>query len=247
MNKTNILLTREYNDNLSLAYKLRSYDYKPIINPLLKIEINDITNQVKHIENKIIITTSKNSIKSLSRTHINKENIIITVGNKSTLIAKKHGFKNVITANNSAESVLNLIIEKFPESKINKFVYLSGDHITIDISDELNKKGYECNRVIAYKSIAQVEINKDLEQIILRNELNYAIFYSQRTARIFAQALRNLMHKNDFNKINLNNCLSLVLSYKIYQPLVEFNCKYIIIDTDTDIVNLINQKQRNNE
>ena len=183
-----ILLTRPLEDCLDMILKFKSLGYKVSHLPLLNVNKLDYE-EVNFSEYQGIIFTSANAIKFLDLKKIEKTTLCFCVGNATEKKARNFGFQNVITAGGNVENLKELILQNFDKKK-GKLVYISGEIVSVNLDQQLEKEGYEVKRIINYRT---THIEKFDESFV--NELKLKIpdmvyVYSQNSASSFLNFIR---------------------------------------------------------
>ena len=107
-----ILLTRPLEDSLAMIEKFKDLGHNVSHLPLLKIE--KIQNEnIEYDDYKGLIFSSSNSVKFLDKQNINKEIKCFTVGSATEKKIRSFGFQNVIPAEGSANSLMEIIQNNF--------------------------------------------------------------------------------------------------------------------------------------
>lgn len=180
------LLTRPYNDNLELEAELKAQGHNVIIEPLFQVEYKQVMTVPACT---VVIFTSKNALTSVQNianklTHCD----CYVVGNACAELAKSMGFKYIYIADNSAYSLLDLLIDNI-DKRFDRMVYFCGEITSLDITSILHSKGYEIEEEIVYKTIATNDFSLELKQKIVANAIDVVLLYSYHTAEIFLELL----------------------------------------------------------
>lgn len=94
--------------------------------------------------------------------------------------------KDVAFAGATAESLLAFITSNW-RPRDGTLVYASGRDVSVDISAELNARGYACSRVPVYAAEASRRLPNLVRRKLLDDQLDAASFMSARTAETFAR------------------------------------------------------------
>ena len=196
-----ILFTRPLEDCSEMIIKFQSLGHQVSHLPLLSIE------KVKHPEikfnnYKIIIFTSKNAIKFLDVSVIDKKILCFCVGSKTEEKARSLGFQNVISAEGNVSNLKELIIQNFNKNS-GKLIYVSGELISFDLDKLLIKEGYSLDRIVNYRT---KHIQKYDENFV--GQLKFSIpdivyIYSQNSALSFLNFIKNYRLESLWMNTNL--------------------------------------------
>lgn len=203
-----ILLTRPKKLSQKIAQTLAQKNLSSLIQPLFSIvEIDNL--QPISQELQAVLITSSAAVFALEKLTIQKNVLILAVGKKTALAIEKLGYKNVLVANNSAASLLDLALEKLSKNN-NLIIYLAGENITLDLAEKLGEQNFNAQKIIVYKTTAREKFLTTTIDAINNNEVSEVWVYSQNSLKIFYQLAK---------KHNLLECLSeikiLCLSQKI--------------------------------
>lgn len=185
-----ILITRPQKQAESLASLLREQGITDIvIDPLLTIHPSWEQRSALRLALKkspgLLLITSINGAEALAALIDRRDIPVIAVGEASCKAARLHGFR-AINGGENVQALVNFILTHYPPQKT-PLLYLSGEIITWDFTDALQKEGFEIERVIVYHAHAATELQHALQQVLIAREPVAALFYSERTARIFSR------------------------------------------------------------
>lgn len=184
-----ILVTRPQIDSLKLAKQLKSHNHQTIIQPLFAVkklpQLSPLTNQ----EIQAILISSAHAVFALKKLAIKKSVLILAIGKKTAQTIKDLGYKNVISANNSADSLLKLAIKKLSADN-GLVIYLCGEIITLDLTAQLQQKKFLTEKIVVYKTNPTKKLNEETIQAIKNHEIDAALIYSENSALIFYQLLK---------------------------------------------------------
>jgi uroporphyrinogen-III synthase len=191
-----ILLTRSNKLSPKNLKAIQEQNYQTIAFPLFKVErlLNfPLTNK----DLQAILITSSNAAFALTKLKINKDILILTVGEKTLQAVEGLGYSNSFCANNSSKSLLSLAKSKLSKNK-GLVVYLSGEIITSNLADKLSKHGFIAKKIAVYKTVEAKELSKDLIEEIEQKNICQVWVYSKNSFCIFYKLLK---------KHNLLECL----------------------------------------
>ena len=183
-----ILLTRPLEDCSEMILKFQSLGHQVSHLPLLKIERLNY-GEINFLDYKGIIFTSANAIKFLDTQKIDKKFLCFCVGGATEKKARSIGFQNVIAAEGNVENLKELIFQNF-DKKEGKLIYISGEKVSVNLDQQLEREGYNIKRVINYKTS---HIGKFDERFV--SELKIKIpdivyIYSQNSASSFLNFIK---------------------------------------------------------
>lgn len=204
MIKNNALIIRPHENAKITANQLAIYSIGAVIVPAFTIENLHPNISIKgNLLPKIFIATSQNAILAYQQLCLKnnseeskiktkkaqsdiclKTPTIIVNGENSFAMAQNSGFTKIIKAGQVALDVLDFIKNNFTADS-HEFIYLAGDNITLDISNELTKLGYIARKIIIYHAIENVNFATKIRKNILEHKVNLCLLFSSRAADLF--------------------------------------------------------------
>jgi len=196
-----ILLTRPLEDSLMMIKKFRDLGHDVSHLPLLKIEQVENSNfDFKNYD--ALIFSSSNSIKYLDKTNINKNIKCFSVGPATENKIRSLGFQNVIPAEGSVNSLIEIIQNNFNPSD-GKLLYISGETIAYELDKDLKSKGYKVDRLINYKTTYNDFDDRNFINELKKNIPNIVYIYSENSAKSFLKFINNSGLKDEWMNTNL--------------------------------------------
>ena len=141
-----ILLTRPLEDCSEMIIKFKLLGHQVSHLPLLSIDKMDYE-EIKFSDYKGIIFTSANAVKFLNLQSIDKNLLCFCVGSATEKKARSAGFQNVIAAEGNVENLKELVLQNI-DQKDEKLVYVSGETISVDLDQQLQKEGLNIKRIV---------------------------------------------------------------------------------------------------
>ena len=196
-----ILFTRPLEDSSEMILKFQKLGHKVSHLPLLKIEEINI-GEINFFEYQGIIFTSANAVKFLDIKKIDKKMLCFCVGNATEKKARGRGFQNVITAEGNVRNLKELILQNF-NKKDGKLLYVSGEIVSIDLGQQLEKEGYKIKKIMNYRA----DYNKNFDEKFI-SELKLKLpdiiyIYSQNSASSFLNFIKTYQFESLFMDTNL--------------------------------------------
>ena len=180
----NIVITRPLIDSEDLMGKLFSLGHKIIHVPTLKISKAklDPINPEKY---NAFIFTSANAIRNLNLLKPGKNKLCFCVGAITEKIVRQQGYNNTISAGGTINALKNIIVNSGDLDKKKVLAYICGDNITSDLDLELQKEGFQIDKIINYTSEKIRELNQDTNNLIKDHPPDIIFVYSKRSAESF--------------------------------------------------------------
>tara|TARA_A100000171_G_C2120134_1_gene140282 strand:- start:647 stop:1402 length:756 start_codon:yes stop_codon:yes gene_type:complete len=210
-----VLLTRPVDESLVLQKKLEDRGIQSLINPLLEI----VTFSPEDLETSLdgfpeitgFILTSRHGLLALKYFSPDKTLPVFVVGDATRKACLEAGFRKVYVAQNSAES-LSEILKSHAFSEKDFIVYLSGKDITKDLSLSLEERGIKSKRLVSYVAEPAAVLAPGVLQALVERNLTDVIFFSARTAQIFVTLIR---------KYHLETAMSVLRAHGVSEIVLE--------------------------
>lgn len=199
--KPSILITRPRDQAARIAKYLEDNGFDVFIEPIFQIVQNDLhpENLVKNLANKKIaalILTSGNAAEvafALRNNLALKNDIkIYAVGKKTAQIFVDAGFSNiVISQKNSAQDLKNLILHDQDSQKNEGIIlYFCGEIVTLDFEIELEKYGYDVEKIISYQVVEEDNFSAEFFQHTQKTTFDFVLLYSKNSAHHFCKLVK---------------------------------------------------------
>ncbi|MDM8335799.1 uroporphyrinogen-III synthase [Wolbachia pipientis] len=230
-----ILLTRLLSDSLDTRGVLRKCGYKVYMEPVFTIKY--LQPDISAYEFNAIISTSKNSVKALSRICRADNFPIITVGNSTMQTAKDLGFSDIVSADSNVDGLISFIKNHY--SVAVKFLYIRGQEVSCDLKKKLSEDGFSVREVILYKTIIKRNLTNRCKNLLSGGKVNSVAFFSSQTARIFC----SLVLKSGLAHV-MGNVIAYAMSKNIADNLKSIKWKKITtsrLPTQESLIDIINK------
>ena len=183
-----ILLTRPLEDCSEMIIKFKLLGHQVSHLPLLSIDKMDYE-EIKFSDYKGIIFTSANAVKFLNLQSIDKNLLCFCVGSATEKKARSVGFQNVIAAEGNVENLKELVLQNI-DQKDEKLVYVSGETISVDLDQQLQKEGLNIKRIVNYRTSHVQKFNKNFIEELKLKVPDLAYIYSQNSASSFLNFIK---------------------------------------------------------
>ena len=231
----NILITRPLIESEDLMGKLFSLGHKIIHIPTLKIS----PTKLKPINPKkynAFIFTSANAIRSLKLLNSDKSKLCFCVGAITEKIVRQQGYNNTISAGGTVNALKNIIINSELLDKKKVLAYICGDNTTSNLDLELQKEGFQIEKIVNYTSEKIKELNEDTNKLIKNHPPDIIFVYSKRSAESFIDLTK---------KYSLNGLMTgsrvMCISEKVLSVFKQSGCKKLeVFETGDEIIKINN-------
>ena len=196
-----ILLTRPLDDSLLMIQRFKDLGHDVSHLPLLKIE--KVENRNFNFNNyDALIFSSSNSIKFLDTKNINKNTKCFSVGPATEKKLRSLGFQNIIPAEGSVNSLLEIIQNNYDNS-VGKLLYISGEIVSYDLEKDLKNKGYNIDRLVNYKTTHNIFEDPIFIKNLEKKIPDIVYIYSENSAKSFLKFIRSSGLKDSWMNTNL--------------------------------------------
>lgn len=183
-----VLLTRPLEASQRVADNLDAHGFESLICPLITIKKTDYSfPQIDAFD--VLLVTSANALHILTQETDIRHIPVWTVGDHSAAVAREYGFTSV-------RSFSGTVQDMFAAAKAQptfSYLYLSGRHKAFMLKNRLLREGIECAEHIIYEAVLERHMPLKLGTALDKGRIDYALFYSRRTA----EAFMNLMQQEN--------------------------------------------------
>lgn len=179
-----LLVTRPEPDAAATAARLRVMGHAVTVRPMLEIAFNPPPGG---LQPGSLVLTSRNAVRALVRwpDAAGWRGIpVFAVGGETGALLRESGFTDVRIAGGDAETLLALVGSHRPE-ELGTILYPAPRDQAADLAGRLAANGYSVERVEAYRAEPVASLGEELAEALRGNELDGALFFSERTASVF--------------------------------------------------------------
>ncbi len=213
--RRSVLVTRPRADAERTAAGLTALGLDPIIAPMLEERFTGV-DLPDAADFTAIALTSANGVRALAA-HPDGEQFaglrVYAVGDHTANEARAAGFDHVSAAEGTLGDLSAKIIDDRPMGKI---FYPAAHHQSGDLAGLLAHEGIDVDMRVVYEMHAATMLPEGLVQPLASGRIDGAVFYSRRTAEIFA----GLVAGPDYADLRAR-MYCLCLSENVAQPLIE--------------------------
>jgi uroporphyrinogen-III synthase len=207
-NKT-IVITRPLGDEGELRDALQENWHHVICEPLTEIILNHTTRfevaQALTADPDAVIITSSHGVRALSLLSEERDVFLLCVGEKTADIAADLGFARISLAGENVDGLIDYITSSYDDDA--RFLYISGEHISVDLGEVLAVSGMQVQRVVVYEAVAAEMLSDTLVEQLKRGQIDAISFFSKRAVEIFLELAQKSNVQNSLSKIDAF-CLS---------------------------------------
>ena len=190
MSGPRVLLTRPREDSLALAAILKDHGVDALIEPMMTIRIDGAA-RLDLSGVQAILLTSANGARALAATvpDAARRLPVFAVGCATAQAAREAGFRAVTAAGGDVDALSALAAARLCPGA-GRLVHVAGGVTTGDLVPRLTAAGFEAERVPLYDAVAAGAISPGARRALEAQTLAGAVFFSPRTARLFAKLAR---------------------------------------------------------
>ncbi|MGB0681180.1 MAG: uroporphyrinogen-III synthase [Magnetovibrionaceae bacterium] len=182
------LLTRPRADSEKVAEKLVTLGHRAMIEPLLSIHSEP--GPPLDLEGaQGLLITSANGLRAFCNRNAQRDLVVWAVGEASASEARAVGFDDVHNANGDAEALARLVIRN-ADPKDGWLVHPAGTKVAGDLAGLLEKAGFDYRRRTIYRAETARLLSDPCRRTLIEGGLDGVLLYSPRTARTFAELVR---------------------------------------------------------
>jgi uroporphyrinogen-III synthase len=178
-----ILVTRPLEDGREIAVRLAERGHQPLLAPLLTPRFHD--GPEPDLENVgAILATSANGIRAFSRCTARRDLSIFAVGPQTAAEARKAGFTDVRSADGDAGTLAEAT-KRWASAKA-ILLHVCAEDAPGTLVENLSASGFTVRRCALYAIEPATVLPAEAKAALQEGALDAAMFFSPRTARIFA-------------------------------------------------------------
>jgi uroporphyrinogen-III synthase len=179
-----VLITRPLEDANATAQVLRTRGHEPVVAPLL--EICDREGVIVSLDGvQAILATSANGIRALAKNTPHRDVRVFAIGAQTAEAAHVAGFGNVQSADGDAADLASAV-GRWATPQGGALLHAAGAQTKGNLAAELTREGFVVPTVTLYDAIAATKFSPEIKTIMADDAIDAALFYSPRTATIFA-------------------------------------------------------------
>jgi uroporphyrinogen-III synthase len=182
------LVTRPRSEAESLAALLAARGIEAVIEPL--IEIAGTGETLPDLgEVQAILLTSANGARALARASGERHLPVFAVGDATARAAREEGFPRVESAGGDVDDLAWLVGRRLKPLD-GRLLHVCGSAVAGDLAGALGGAGFTVERAVLYEAHKAKALTPETAALIVDDKLELALFFSPRTARVFAGLVR---------------------------------------------------------
>jgi uroporphyrinogen-III synthase len=232
-----VLITRPAKDAKPLAEMLRQRGHETILSPLMKIWFCDGP-EIPLNGIQAIVATSANAIRALQRRTTRRGVRVFAVGPHTKEAALAAGFVDVRQGPGEGQA-LAIFVREAADPASGPLLWVAGRDRTAEFADALTAYGFEVQVQALYAAEEVGPLTEEAATALSTNRVNAVLFFSPRSASIFAKVVQN--------QALLNACHSMVavcMSQAVAQKLVTLPFAKILVAQQPSVASMLNLLER---
>ncbi|MBB4267161.1 uroporphyrinogen-III synthase [Roseospira visakhapatnamensis] len=183
-----VLVTRPKEDAERLAMPLRAMGATVVNEPMLVIMPMAGPN-VDLTGAQAVLLTSANGARALAMAIDRRDVPVYAVGDQTARVARAQGFATVHSAGGDVETLADLVARDLDPAH-GTLLHAAGSTRAGDLAGVLGDRGFTVQVVRLYDARPTAALSKDLRDALTAGQIDAAVFFSPRTAKIFAEHVR---------------------------------------------------------
>jgi uroporphyrinogen-III synthase len=177
------LVTRPQEESEALAAALAARDIEAVIEPLLAIDYRG-SQAVNLAGVQAILCTSANGVRALARASSERKVPVLAVGDATASRARAEGFELVESAAGNITDLVRRAAARLRPQE-GPLLHVAGNVVAGDLAAALRAEGFTVERRALYEARAAVALSPTAVDALRAGSLNFALFFSPRTAATF--------------------------------------------------------------
>lgn len=179
------LITRPRAEAEPLAALLATRGIEAVIEPLIEIA-HDVAAMPDLGGVQAILCTSANGVRALARASAERRLPLFAVGDATAARARSEGFRRVESAGGDVEDLADLVARRL-KPDAGRLLHVAGSAVAGGLGAALAAEGFAVERAVLYDASLAGALTDATARSIGDGEFDLALFFSPRTAAIFAR------------------------------------------------------------
>jgi uroporphyrinogen-III synthase len=179
------LVTRPAEEAATFAEALALRGIEAFVEPLMQVhycasEALDLTGV------QAILCTSANGVRALARASRERGVALLAVGDATAASARDEGYTTVASAGGDVSDLIRLTTDRLrPQDGV--VLHIAGSVVAGDLCGALRPEGFVVERRVLYEALPAAALSPAAVNALRNGAIDFAIFFSPRTAAIFAR------------------------------------------------------------
>ena len=183
-----VLVTRPAEDGAEIAKRLAAMGHETVLAPMLAVEL--LGGAPLNLDGvQAILATSANGVRALAARTAQRHLPLFAVGPQTARAAQEAGFIRVRNAAGDA-AALAARAGEWADPAQGALLHAAGEEAPGALAESLRGQGFQVRREQLYRIHAVDEMPPDAARAISQGKVDAALFFSPRSAEIFASCAR---------------------------------------------------------
>ena len=183
-----VLVTRPAEDGAEIARKLAQMGHETLLAPLLTLEI--FAGPPLSLDGvQAVLVTSANGVRALAQRTGARDVPLFAVGPQTEAAARDAGFVRIRSADGDAATLATRVRE-WADPANGPLFHAAAEEASGALAETLRGAGFQVRRESLYRVIPAQEVPPDAASALARGTVDAALFFSPRSAEIFAACAR---------------------------------------------------------
>jgi uroporphyrinogen-III synthase len=179
------LVTRPRPEADGLAAALAARGVESIVAPLIEIRYRDgVALDLADVQ--AVLCTSANGVRALAWASRERRLPLFAVGEATAACARAEGFAAVASAGGDVDALARLAAARL-QPQDGRLLHAGGSEVAGDLVGALRRHGFDADRAILYEARPAAALSPQTLRALRNGELDFALFFSPRTAATFAR------------------------------------------------------------
>jgi uroporphyrinogen-III synthase len=183
-----VLVTRPAGDAEALAEELRRRGHSPLLSPVMEIHLQ-AGPEVPLDGIQAVVATSANGIRALAPRTPDRTRPVFAVGPQTAAAAREAGFASVVESGGDA-AALALTVADSLDPGAGALLHVAGRERSGDLARRLRAAGFSVRAEVLYEAVPVPHLSAAAAEALTASEIDAAMFYSPRSARLFGDQVR---------------------------------------------------------
>lgn len=182
-----ILVTRPLEDGMEIARRLTAMGHEALLAPLLTVRIHTGP-ELALAGVQAVLATSANGVRALAARTPARDIPVFAVGPQTAEAARQAGFVRVRSAEGDAVALADAVAD-WARPDAGALLHAAGEEGSGWLAQTLAGRGFQVLRELLYRVDATPDLPPDAVHALERGEVGAALFFSPRSARVFADCV----------------------------------------------------------
>jgi uroporphyrinogen-III synthase len=178
-------VTRPRENSEALAAALAARGIQAVVEPLMQVHYREpVALDLTGVQ--AVLCTSANGVRALAQASKERGMLLLAVGDATAMRARSEGFTAVESAAGDVTDLARLAEARLRPQN-GAVLHVAGSVVAGNLVEALSERGFQVERRILYKAQPAVSLSQATVGALHSGSIDFALFFSPRTAAIFAK------------------------------------------------------------